>query len=131
MIEVLAAIEHAALGEIIKRVITGAINWAKGRKEPTPEVVGLKLEELADRNLSPLIPPENRQAAISSVVELAKPTFEEIVRYSPNVHWVMAAVKKAAAKKAATKKDAPKKAGKKGAKKRASVKKAAPLRSPR
>ena len=106
MIELLSIIEHAALGEIIKRVITGAADWAKKLRKPKASVIEKKLVELADKSLPASIPPENREAAIASVVELVKPTFDEIVRYSPNVHNVMMAAKKAV-KKAPAKKATP------------------------
>lgn len=130
MIELLSIVEHAALGEIIKRVITGAVDWAKGRKKPAPAAVDKKLVELADKNLSASIPPEDRQAAIESVVDLAKPTFEEIVRYSRNVQEVMLAAKRAPGKKSAPTWHAHRAPVKKAVAKKASAKKAAAKKAP-
>jgi hypothetical protein len=142
MMELLAFVEHAALGEIIKKIISGALSWAKNRKEPTSDLVELKLSKLAIKNLPESLPEEQKQAAAATLVELVKPTFEQIVEYSPTTQKIISATRrrplgpgptwharrapaKHAAKKAPAKKAAKKATAKKAPAKKATAKRAA------
>jgi hypothetical protein len=110
MVELFSIIEHAALGEIIKRVITGVVDWAKGRKKPAPEKVQEKIEDLVNKNLPQSIPIEERLAVVSSLTTIVMPTLEQIAVYSPNTARIIAAAKKTVAKKAVAKKSVVRKA---------------------
>jgi hypothetical protein len=127
MFDLLASIGSAVVGDIMKRAIAAGIDWGKRRKKPPPEEVRQKIEEFVGHaaKAAPLpesLPASDQQRIISGIAELALPTFEQVVEYSPNtqrvVHAARGAVKKAAAKKAAPKKAAPKKVAPKKALKR-------------
>jgi formate dehydrogenase maturation protein FdhE len=109
----------AVVGDIIKRAIAAGIEWGKRRKKPPSKEIKQKVEEfVADATrTAPLpesLPAADQLRMISGIAELALPTFEEVVEYSPYtqriVHAARAAVKKAPAKKGVAKKAAPKKA---------------------
>ena len=104
MFHLLAQLGTTALGEIIKKMITGGMAWAANRKEPEPDIVELKLGQIAEKNLPETMPANQRQAVVTSLVDLVMPTFEQIVEYNPNIQRIKSAMKKAPAKKAAAKK---------------------------
>jgi hypothetical protein len=85
-------------------MITGGMAWAANRKEPEPDIVELKLGQIAEKNLPETMPANQRQAVVTSLVDLVMPTFEQIVEYNPNIQRIKSAMKKAPAKKAAAKK---------------------------
>jgi hypothetical protein len=143
MLHLLATLGTTALGEIVKKMITGALKWAEKREEPEPHIVELKLSKIADKNLPDSIPADQRQAVVTSLVDLVMPTFEQIVEYSPTTQKIISATRrrplgpgptwnahrapaKHAAKKAPAKKAAVKKVpAKKAPAKKAAAKKAA------
>ena len=94
--------------------------WAANRKEPEPDIVELKLGQIANKNLPETIPADQRQAVVTSLVDLVMPTFEQVVEFNPNIQRIKSAIKMAPAKKAAKK--TAKKTAKKGAKKTAKKK---------
>jgi hypothetical protein len=100
MLQLLASLGTRALAEIVKKMVTGALKWAENREEPMPELVELKLGTIAKKNLPDSIPPNKREAVVTSLVDLVMPTFEQIVEYSPNTRQVITAAKRASAKKA-------------------------------
>ena len=104
MLHLLAQLGTTALGEIVKKMITGGMTWAANRKEPEPDIVELKLGQIAEKNLPETMPANQRQAVVTSLVDLVMPTFEQIVEYNPNIQRIKSAMKKAPAKKAAAKK---------------------------
>ena len=104
MLHLLAQLGTTALGEIVKKMITGGMAWAANRKEPEPDIVELKLGQIAEKNLPETIPANQRQAVVTSLVGLVMPTFEQIVEFNPNIQRIKSAIKKAPAKKAAAKK---------------------------
>ena len=79
MFHLLAQLGTTALGEIIKKMITGGMAWAANRKEPEPDIVELKLGQIAEKNLPETMPANQRQAVVTSLVDLVMPTFEQIV----------------------------------------------------
>ncbi len=138
MFDLLAIIGSAAVGDIIKRAISAGINWGKRRKKPPAEEVRQKVEEFVADAAQAAAIPESLPAAdqkriIAGIAELALPTFEQVVEYSPNtqrvVHAARGVAKAAPAKKAARKALAGKAAPKKASAKKAAVKKASKKRS--
>jgi hypothetical protein len=103
MLHLLAQLGTTALGEIVKKMITGGMAWAANRREAEPDIVELKLGQIAEKNLPETIPANQRQAVVTSLVDLVMPTFEQIVEYNPNIQQIKSAIKKAPAKKAAKK----------------------------
>lgn len=97
------------LSEIIKAMVKEGLKWAKNRTEPEPDIVELKLGTIAEKNIPDTIPADQRQAVVTSLVDLVMPTFEQVVEYNPNIQRIKVAMKKAPAKKAAAKKAAAKK----------------------
>jgi hypothetical protein len=129
MFDILATMGGAAIGEIIKQAVSHAMSWAKSRKKPAPDVVSKKVEEIVTNATNAVVPDalaaEERQRVISGLIDVVRPTLEQVMEYSPNTQRIIYAarkvsVKKAAPKKAAVKKAAPKKASvkKSSAKKR-------------
>lgn len=120
MNQLLAQLGTTALGEIVKKMVTGGMKWAANRKEPESDIVELKLGQIADKNLPETIPADQRQAVVTSLVDLVMPTFEQVVEFNPNIQRIKSVIKKAPAKKAAKKtaRKAAKKAAKRTAKKR-------------
>jgi hypothetical protein len=125
MFDLLAIIGSAVVGDIIKRAISAGMDWGKRRKKPPAAEVRQKVEEfVADAaKAAPLpksLPAADQRRIVSGIAELALPTFEQVVEYSPNtqrvVHAARVAVKKAA-KKAAAKKTAKKAPAHRAAKK--------------
>jgi hypothetical protein len=106
MLQLLAQLGTTALAEIVKKMVTGGMAWAANRKEPEPDIVELKLGQIAKKNLPETIPADQRQAVVTSLVDLVMPTFEQVVEYNPNIQRIKSAIKKALAKKAAAKKSA-------------------------
>jgi hypothetical protein len=117
MLALLSQLGTVALGEIVKKMVTGGLKWAANRKEPEPDIVELKLGKLADKSLPDTIPADQRQAVVTSLVDLVMPTFEQIAQYDPKTHYLLDkvgrsqppvrhAAKKAVAKKAPAKKAA-------------------------
>jgi hypothetical protein len=104
MFDLLGQIELLTIGEIIKRTIAAGAEWAKRRKKPAAEKVKEKVEELvadaADTVLpTSALPADDRRRLVADIAELALPTFEQVVEYSPNTRRVMYVAKKGAAPK--------------------------------
>jgi hypothetical protein len=129
MFDILATMGVAAIGEIIKQSVSGAVSWAKGRKKPAPEVVSQKVEELVTKATEKVVPdslaPEDRQRIVTGLIDVVRPTLDQVMQYSPNTAQIVYAVRHGGpVKKAAPKKAAAKKAVRKAAAHRA-VKRAA------
>ena len=105
----------AAAGEIVKQMIAGGIEWGKNRKAPSSQIIELTLGKIAERNLPDSVRSEDRRAVVTSLVELAKPTFEQIVEFNPITQRVIAHGKKSSTKKTAAKKAPAKKSAMKNA----------------
>jgi hypothetical protein len=103
MLHLLAQLGTTVLGEIVKKMITGGMAWAANRNEPGSDMVELKLSQIAEKTLPETIPADQRQAVVTSLVDLVMPTFEQIVEYNPNIQRMKSAIKKAPAKKPAKK----------------------------
>jgi hypothetical protein len=134
MLHLLATLGTTALGEIVKKMVTGGIEWAAKRKKPAPAKVEEKLGEIADKNLPDTIPADQRQAVVMSLTDLVMPTFEQIVEYSPNARHVISAAKRTLAKKSSAKwsvkKAAKKESGRTYAIKKATAKPTVTKKSP-
>lgn len=119
MFDILATIGVAAISEIIKQTVAKATEWAKSRKKPAPEVVNQKVEEIVANAttavLQDALAPGDRQRVVAGLIDVVRPTLEQVMEYSPNTQRIIyaargVAVKKAAPKKAAAKRASPKKA---------------------
>jgi hypothetical protein len=102
----LAKLGADALGLIVKKVIKSALKWAETRHEPTSDIIELKLAKIAERALPDTIPDTQRQAVVSSLVDLVMPTFEQVVEFNPNIQRIKSTMKRAPAKKAVAKRSA-------------------------
>lgn len=124
MFDVLSTMGAAAIGEIIKQSVAGAINWAKGRKKPAPAVIEQKVEQIVSGATNKVVPdaltPEDRQRIVSGLIDVVRPTLDQVMEYSPNTQRIVNVARKVAAKSAPAKRVAPKKmAAKKAMKKSA------------
>jgi hypothetical protein len=120
MFDLLSTIGSAVIGDIIKRVIAAGMEWGKKRKKPPREEVKQKVEDLVANaaKTAPLpesLPASDQQIVIKGLAELTLPTFEQVVKYSPNTQKIVRAVR--GVRKGAPKKTARK--AKKAAKKKA------------
>jgi hypothetical protein len=126
MFDLLSIVGSALIGDIIKRVIAAGMEWGRKRRKPSPDEVKQKVEDLvaSAAKATPLpesLPASDQRIVIQGLAELTLPTFEQVVKYSPNTQAVVRAAR-GTAKKAAPKKAAKKKAAKKAARKKAAKK---------
>ena len=90
MNEFLAGLGATVVGDLVNKVIAKGLSWAQNRQEPASELVGLKLGQIAERVLPNTIPEEQRPAVVTSLVEIALPTFEQIVEFSESTQRIRA-----------------------------------------
>lgn len=94
MHQLLVDLGAKVVGEIIKKMFTSGMAWAANRKEEKPDIVELKLGQIAKQNLPATIPADQRQAVVTSLVDLVMPTFEQVVEYNPSIQRIKSAINK-------------------------------------
>ena len=69
------------------------LSWAKGRKKPAPEVVSQKVEELVTKATEKVAPdclaPEDRQRVVTGLIDVVRPTMDQVTQYSPNTAQIV------------------------------------------